>query len=288
MAYRGSTPSVRCRELSGADCNRPVPAGAENCGIAEHAIREPLGKAAGPGTFISNPLRRKPRLTVNEDFDLVEPDRDLSTDLAYPDLDPSSFDESLLWVGTQVQKEFTAHHGTDPHAAIEELRFFVREALARGAYRRADSGFHFLRYREFEVWISPDGKTVTGYSTFHYERTPTQVLGGFPSRFGSGHRGHHDRPFNESERLDFLTSLAPGETHDGTVSSIVNFGVFVNLGPMDGLLHILALPASPGVKPREMFHVGDEVTVRILHVDTDLLRISLMLAPDESTGTSDA
>ncbi len=287
MAYKGSTPITRCRELSGADCNRPVPLGAENCGIPEHAVVEPGRKPAGVGTFISNPARRKPRLTVNEDFDLIEPDRDAGTGRSHPDLDRLSFDASALWVGTRVQAGFTAHHGTDARAAIEELRFFVREALARGDYSRGDSGFHRLRYRRFEVWISPDGKTVTSYSTYHYERTPTQVLGGVPSRFGAGRQGRQPRVIiNEPERAEFLTSIAPGECRHGTVSSVVNFGVFVDLGPMDGLLHISELAGGLDVKPKEMFKVGDEVAVRILDVDTDLQRIRLTLPPDESTSLS--
>lgn len=85
---------------------------------------------------------RRPTVTVDEDFDVTSPGRDIETDRAAPDLDPESFHAPDLWVGIKVQKAFTAHRGTDPHTAIEELRLLASEALAKGRYERGQDGFH--------------------------------------------------------------------------------------------------------------------------------------------------
>jgi hypothetical protein len=100
-------------------------------------------------------------------------------------LDRGAFAASDLWVGITVQKAFTAHHGTDALSAIQELRLLAAEALANGKYERQDDGFHRLRYRQFSLTLSPDGKAVTRYSN-HYERTPSEVLSGKRSRFRKG------------------------------------------------------------------------------------------------------
>jgi len=187
--FKGSVPSLPCRDVSGADCDRMVPGDAVHCGYPEHARLSVAESPKYDEDFVSRPGRRKAKLTVNEDYDLLGPERDLETDRALPDLDPETLDSSRLWVGTKVQQGFTAHHGTDAQTAIDELRFFVGEALNKGRYTRLDDGCHRLSYRSFSVLLSPDGGTVISYSTLHYERTPRQVLEGVRSRFGRGRNG---------------------------------------------------------------------------------------------------
>jgi hypothetical protein len=184
--YKGTVPMLPCRLVSGADCEQLVPADAEHCGNPEHVRSTVLPIPKTDGEFISRV--RKPRLTVNEDYDLLQPEHDLESDLAMPNLDEATLDTSRLWVGTRVQLGFTAHHGTDAQTAIDELRFLVGEALRNGTYRRAVDGFHHLSYQRFAVSVTPDGGTIAGYSTLHYERTPTQVIGGVRSRFGRRRR----------------------------------------------------------------------------------------------------
>jgi hypothetical protein len=218
--YKGSVPTVRCCEVSGADCNRTMALDAEDCGIPGHVRLRSAAKAEADDVFASRSGRRKPRLTVNEDYDLIRPERNPDADRAMPDLDPATFHTSNVWVGTKIQRGFTAHHGTDAQTAIGEVRFFIQEALANGTYERLHSGFHRLEYKEFAVWLSPDGDTVTGYSTRHYERTPSQVLGGVHSRFGKRRRVGIPREPGPPIPLPELVATFDPATVEITVSAL--------------------------------------------------------------------
>jgi small subunit ribosomal protein S1 len=79
------------------------------------------------------------------------------------------------------------------------------------------------------------------------------------------------------QRDEFLTNLKPGEIRQGVVSSVVNFGAFVDLGGMDGLVHVSELSWKHVDHPSSVVQVGDEVTVQVLDVDLDRERISLSL-----------
>ena len=81
----------------------------------------------------------------------------------------------------------------------------------------------------------------------------------------------------KEQREDFLANLKPGETRRGTVSSVVNFGAFVDLGGMDGLVHVSELSWKHVDHPSSVVAVGDEVEVQVLEVDHDRERISLSL-----------
>ncbi|HEY5503459.1 MAG TPA: 30S ribosomal protein S1 [Candidatus Anoxymicrobiaceae bacterium] len=80
-----------------------------------------------------------------------------------------------------------------------------------------------------------------------------------------------------TERKEFLESLEKGAKRTGSVSSIVNFGAFVDLGGVDGLIHISELSWSHVDHPSEVLAVGDEVSVEILDVDLERERVSLSL-----------
>jgi small subunit ribosomal protein S1 len=79
------------------------------------------------------------------------------------------------------------------------------------------------------------------------------------------------------QRDEFLTNLKPGEIRSGVVSSVVNFGAFVDLGGMDGLVHVSELSWKHVDHPSSVVQVGDEVTVQVLDVDLTRERISLSL-----------
>ncbi len=78
-------------------------------------------------------------------------------------------------------------------------------------------------------------------------------------------------------RQSFLTQLAKGQIRKGVVSSIVNFGAFVDLGGVDGLVHVSELSWKHIDHPSEVVEVGQEVTVEVLDVDMDRERVSLSL-----------
>ncbi|MDN5559483.1 MAG: S1 RNA-binding domain-containing protein, partial [Ruaniaceae bacterium] len=78
-------------------------------------------------------------------------------------------------------------------------------------------------------------------------------------------------------RSTFLQTLAKGQVRPGVVSSIVNFGAFVDLGGVDGLVHVSELSWKHIDHPNEVVEVGQEVTVEVLEVDMDRERVSLSL-----------
>ena len=78
-------------------------------------------------------------------------------------------------------------------------------------------------------------------------------------------------------RSNFLNQLQKGQIRNGVVSSIVNFGAFVDLGGVDGLVHVSELSWKHIDHPNEVVAVGDEVTVEVLDVDMERERVSLSL-----------
>jgi len=78
-------------------------------------------------------------------------------------------------------------------------------------------------------------------------------------------------------RQTFLNTLQKGQVRKGVVSSIVNFGAFVDLGGVDGLVHVSELSWKHIDHPSEVVEVGQEVTVEVLDVDMERERVSLSL-----------
>lgn len=81
----------------------------------------------------------------------------------------------------------------------------------------------------------------------------------------------------KNERAEILSKLSKGMRLKGSVSSIVDFGAFVDLGGIDGLVHISELSWNHVNHPSEVVRVGDEVEVEVLDVDLSRERISLGL-----------
>ena len=81
----------------------------------------------------------------------------------------------------------------------------------------------------------------------------------------------------KEKREEFLHNLRPGEIRKGIVSSVVNFGAFVDLGGMDGLIHVSELSWKHVDHPGSVVSVDDEIEVQILEVDLSRERISLSL-----------
>jgi small subunit ribosomal protein S1 len=74
-----------------------------------------------------------------------------------------------------------------------------------------------------------------------------------------------------------MNDLTKGQIRTGTVSSIVNFGAFIDLGGVDGLVHVSELSWKHIEHASEVVEVGQEVTVEVLEVDQDRERVSLSL-----------
>ncbi len=83
-------------------------------------------------------------------------------------------------------------------------------------------------------------------------------------------------------RQAILDRLAPGNVVTGTISNIVDFGAFVDLDGIDGLIHISELSWSHVNHPSEVLDIGQEVEVKVLDIDRDRQRISLGLKQTQS------
>jgi small subunit ribosomal protein S1 len=86
----------------------------------------------------------------------------------------------------------------------------------------------------------------------------------------------------KDQRQQILDRLNPGDIVDGTISNIVDFGAFVDLNGMDGLIHISELSWSHVNHPSEVLEIGQEVKVKVLDIDRDRQRISLGLKQTQS------
>ncbi|MGD9875931.1 MULTISPECIES: 30S ribosomal protein S1 [Desulfococcus] len=87
----------------------------------------------------------------------------------------------------------------------------------------------------------------------------------------------------EAARAATLASIEEGKVMGGIVKNITEYGVFVDLGGVDGLLHITDISWGRVKHPSELFSVGDEITVKILSLDLEKERVSLgmkQLTPD--------
>jgi len=87
----------------------------------------------------------------------------------------------------------------------------------------------------------------------------------------------------ESKRSATLTSIHEGKVLLGTVKNITEYGVFVDLGGVDGLLHITDISWGRVKHPSDMFRMGDQINVKVLNLDLEKERVSLgmkQLTPD--------
>jgi small subunit ribosomal protein S1 len=90
----------------------------------------------------------------------------------------------------------------------------------------------------------------------------------------------------ESKRSTTLSSISEGKVIQGIVKNITEYGVFVDLGGVDGLLHITDISWGRVKHPSELFAMGDEIKVKVLNLDLERERVSLgmkQLAPDPWT-----
>ena len=83
-------------------------------------------------------------------------------------------------------------------------------------------------------------------------------------------------------RQAILDRLNPGDVVEGTISNIVDFGAFVDLEGMDGLIHISELSWSHVNHPSEVLEIGQTVNVKVLDIDRERQRISLGLKQTQS------
>lgn len=81
----------------------------------------------------------------------------------------------------------------------------------------------------------------------------------------------------EAEKQDILKNIQEGNVVEGTIKNITDYGVFIDLGGIDGLLHVTDISWGRIVKPSEIFQKGDKITTKVLSFDAEKERVSLGL-----------
>ncbi|MGA2525919.1 MAG: 30S ribosomal protein S1 [Smithellaceae bacterium] len=81
----------------------------------------------------------------------------------------------------------------------------------------------------------------------------------------------------ETEKKDILSSIQEGNVVEGVIKNITDYGIFIDLGGIDGLLHVTDISWGRIAKPAESFHKGEKITVRVLSFDREKERVSLGL-----------
>ena len=82
---------------------------------------------------------------------------------------------------------------------------------------------------------------------------------------------------NSAEKVELLKNLEEGQIVKGIVKNITDYGAFIDLGGLDGLLHITDISWSRVVNPKEALNLGEEIEVKVLSFDKEKLRVSLGL-----------
>ena len=82
---------------------------------------------------------------------------------------------------------------------------------------------------------------------------------------------------NSAEKLELLKSLEEGQIVKGIVKNITEYGAFIDLGGLDGLLHITDISWSRVINPSDSLNLGEEIEVKVLSFDKEKLRVSLGL-----------
>ena len=89
------------------------------------------------------------------------------------------------------------------------------------------------------------------------------------------------RELRAAAQTKFFENTQPGEEVEGVVKSITDYGVFVDLGGVDGLVRRVDLSWNRDKKPADIVSVGDKITVRIKDIDNETKKISLVYKKDE-------
>ena len=82
---------------------------------------------------------------------------------------------------------------------------------------------------------------------------------------------------NSAEKLELLKNLEEGQIVKGIVKNITDYGAFIDLGGLDGLLHITDISWSRVINPADSINLGEEIEVKVLSFDKEKLRVSLGL-----------
>ncbi|MDB5037310.1 MAG: ribosomal protein [Bacteriovoracaceae bacterium] len=81
----------------------------------------------------------------------------------------------------------------------------------------------------------------------------------------------------DSRKSEILSTIEEGQNVEGIIKNVTDYGVFIDLGGMDGLLHVTDISWGRAENPQKMFRIGDPIKVKILKYDREKQRVSLGL-----------
>jgi len=143
---------------------------------------------------------------------------------------------------------------------LGKLRGFVPASQLASEHQRGDSGGE-------EAWAKMDGQDLQ-LKVIELDRRRNRLILSERAALREWREGQKDR---------LLESLREGDVRKGTVTSLCEFGAFVDLGGADGLIHVSEMAWGRISHPSEVLKIGQSVDVHILSVDRDRKRIGLSL-----------
>jgi len=194
---------VRCGHLTGTDCAELVTPDDEQC-PAGHLIptREAPQLPDGIATYIGP---RRPRSVGREQVQYITlAANDREAVLARLTGRPND-----VAISRRACEQCASHHGIEDSAARAELRLLVVTGAAAGHCHQTATGYWRVQHQKFVATLDPSATIVVAYSTRHYERTPSEVFAGVPSRFGQAVPTCPSGPPLELEQLRQAVVSAP-------------------------------------------------------------------------------
>ena len=146
--------------------------------------------------------------------------------------------------------------------AVGDLRGFLPASLMSQERQRRNTGS-----TPAERWQDMVGEELT----FKIKEVNTEL-----NRLILSERAA-EKEARAAHRAELLIKIEPGQTHSGRVVSLANFGAFVDIGGIDGLVHVSQLSWTHIDHPSEVLEVGQEIDVQVLSVDRERQRVGLSL-----------
>lgn len=169
-------------------------------------------------------------------------------------------DAKQVW--EKIQKDF--EEGTIIEAPVKEVvkGGLVVDAGVRGFVPASMVDVHFV-----DDFSSYKGKTLA-FKIMEIEPSENRLI--------LSHKAVLQAE-NELKKKEVMQNLTEGETVKGKVARLTNFGAFIDLGGVDGLVHISQISYEHVKNPADVLKVGEEVDVKVLSVDEETGRISLSI-----------
>lgn len=171
--------------------------------------------------------------------------------------------EALVSSGEIIEVEIDGYNKGGLIAPFGRLRGFIPLSQVSGFSRN-------LNDRERQRRMSKLRGQMLPVKVIEVDRNRRRLV--FSEREGS-------RVVEEGRRHELLTNLRAGDVIKGRVRSIRDYGAFVDLGGVDGLVHVSEMAWYRVRHPKELLKVGDEVEVQVLEVDANEQRIRLTRKP---------